>query len=195
MAILFLQRRIGAQSNAADAGAINFHEDCGGVRLQGQDHFDQSSTSSFHMPYRDLEPVSKQLTIVVGLTVVGFMAFGLALSFYRNVLFEETLGSIQQQNNALRDKIGMGFADLEYYRSTQFKDKYAKENLGKLNPGEKVLIITNQPTGTPGASDTEEATARQQAAYEELLRQMPVIEHWQMYLFRKNEIEKLKKGL
>ena len=147
------------------------------------------------MPYRDLEPVSKQLTIVVGLTVVGFMAFGLALSFYRNVLFEETLGSIQQQNNALRDKISMGFADLEYYRSAQFKDKYAKENLGKLNPGEKVLIITNQPLGHAGTSDTEEATARQQAAYEELLRQMPVIEHWQMYLFRKNEIEKLKKGL
>lgn len=148
------------------------------------------------MPYRDLEPLSKQLTIVVGLTVVGFMAFGLALSFYRNVLFESTLQNLSGQNRTLRDKIGLGYRDLEYYRSSQYKDKYAKETLGKLNPGEKVLMITNRPEESSGSSDDEsEFTLRQQAAFEELLRQMPVIEHWKMYLFRKEEVERLKRSL
>ncbi|MBI3331536.1 hypothetical protein HYZ99_01090 [Candidatus Peregrinibacteria bacterium] len=148
------------------------------------------------MPYRDFEPVSKQLTIVVGLTVVGFMAFGLALSFYRNVLFEETLKTIGEQNQGLRETIVLGYQDLEYYRSAQFKDKYAKENLGKLNPGEKALIITEPPKTGTGPIDTSiEPTERQQAAYEEILRQMPVLQHWHLYLFHKNEVEKLRRGL
>jgi len=88
------------------------------------------------MPYRNLEPVSKQLTIVVGLTVVGFMAFGLALSYYRNVLFEQTLLNMKKQNIVLSEHIGHGYRDLEYYSSGQYKDKYAKENLGLVNPGE-----------------------------------------------------------
>ena len=96
------------------------------------------------MPYHHHEPASKQLTILVGLTVVGFMAFGLALSFYRNVLFEQTLSNLGLKNDQLRQRIELGKRELEYYRSTQYKDKYAKENLGLVNPGEQVLIITQE---------------------------------------------------
>ena len=82
------------------------------------------------MAYHHHEPVSKQLTIVVGLTVVGFMAFGLTLSFYRNILFEQTLEEIEAQNEVLRLQIEGGYRDLEYYRSGQYKDKYAKKTGG-----------------------------------------------------------------
>ena len=78
---------------------------------------------------RVTQPVSKQLTIVIGLTVVGFMAFGLALSFYRNILFEQTLSDIETENERIAQTIELGYGDLEYYRSAQYKDKYAKENL------------------------------------------------------------------
>lgn len=148
------------------------------------------------MPYQNLEPVSKQLTIVVGLTVVGFMAFGLALSFYRNVLFEHTLEDIADQNDILREKIEQGKRDLEYYQSAQYKDKYAKENLGKISPGEKVLIITQQPnTLSPFAELDEVANEVQEEAYLELLRQMPTIEHWKIFFFHKEKIEELKRGV
>ncbi|MDP7247931.1 MAG: hypothetical protein QF741_04900, partial [Candidatus Peribacteraceae bacterium] len=66
------------------------------------------------MAYKDLEPVSKQLTIAVGLTVVGFMAFGLILSYYRNVLFDQTLIDMKGQNNGLRASIEEGYRSLEY---------------------------------------------------------------------------------
>lgn len=148
------------------------------------------------MPYQNLEPVSKQLTIVVGLTVVGFMAFGLALSFYRNVLFEHTLEDIADQNDLLREKIEEGKRDLEYYQSAQYKDKYAKENLGKISPGEKVLIITEQAnTLDPFAELDQVASEVQEEAYLELLRQMPTIEHWKIYFFHKEKIEELKRGV
>ena len=145
---------------------------------------------------RDIEPISKQLTIVIGLTVVGFMAFGLALSFYRNILFEKTLADIELQNDTLAANIDQGYRDLEYFRSEQYKDKFAKENLGRLNAGEKLIIITRPPVPINGdivdeALDKE----RREAAYFELLQQMPVIEHWNLYLVQWDKIEELKRGL
>lgn len=148
------------------------------------------------MPYRDLEPLSKQLTIVVGLTVVGFMAFGLALSFYRNVLFEETLQNLSQQNDKLRQQNADSQMNLEYLRSSQYKDKYAKENFGKANPGEHVLIITDdvKPEGAD-ALNSQKSAEQEQALFDQLLRQMPVIEHWDLYLFHREKIEELRKSL
>lgn len=148
------------------------------------------------MAYQHIEPISKQLTIIVGLTVVGFMAFGLALSFYRNVLFEQTLEDIRNQNTALRRNIAGGYKELDYYRSTQFKDKYAKENLSMVKPGEKVLIITEMKRPLD-AIESEEGTyiEEREAAYLELLRQMPVAEHWKLYFFHRDRIEELKRAL
>lgn len=148
------------------------------------------------MAYKDLEPISKQLTIVVGLTVVGFMAFGLALSFYRNILFDEHLKEIAQQNEDLQQQINQSQSDLDYYRSAQYKDKYAKENLGRLNPGEKILIITEEQnpveeTATPDKSRNEKI----QAEFEESLRQMPIYLHWKLFLFERDKLEELRRGL
>lgn len=144
---------------------------------------------------RATQPISKQLTIVIGLTVVGFMAFGLTLSFYRNILFEQTLSDIENQNLRIADTIEQGYGDLEYYRSAQYKDKYAKENLGRLNPGEKLIIITPDPNARgPITQSGSTELERQEAAYFELLQQMPVIEHWQLFLFHRGKLEELKKG-
>ncbi len=146
--------------------------------------------------YSDLEPVSKQLTIIVGLTVVGFMAFGLTLSFYRNILFEVTLENIQEENLKLRRNNAGRLADLEYYRSAQYKDKYAKENLGKVRPGEKAIIIKEEiPEPVYDAQGNTTATDRQEWAFEEVLRQTPVLEHWRLFLFHREKIEGLKQSL
>ncbi len=142
------------------------------------------------------QPISKQLTIVIGLTVVGFMTFGLALSFYRNVLFEQTLQDIADQNSTIAQTIEHGYSDLEYYRSTQYKDKYAKENLGKINPGEKLMIITpNTTTRMPLSQSGSIERDHQEAAYFKLLQQMPIIDHWRLFLFQRDKLEILRKDL
>lgn len=143
---------------------------------------------------KNFEPVSKQLTIVVGLTVVGFMTFGLALSFYRNILFENTLQAIAVQNGKMKQEIDQSQHDLEYYQSYQYKDKYAKENLDKIQAGEKLLVITDEPK-QDAALASDEPTDDQKAKYEELLREIPVIQHWWLFLFHREKIEELKKGL
>ncbi|TSC58029.1 MAG: hypothetical protein Greene041619_808 [Candidatus Peregrinibacteria bacterium Greene0416_19] len=148
------------------------------------------------MTYRNLEPISRQLTIVVGLTVVGFMAFGLSLSFYRNILFEQTLEGLAVQNRALRSQISLSQNDIEYFRSAQFKDKYAKESLGRVNPGEKAIIITkNERPLIPTDSDLLTERERMEQVYLQYLQQLPVLEHWRLYLLHRERIEELKRGL
>lgn len=148
------------------------------------------------MAYNQFEPLSKQITIVIGLTVVGCMAFGLALSFYRNLLFEQTLETMRTQNMRLKENVERGYGDLEYFKSSQYRDKYAKENLGLVTPGENVLIIAMEPEQTTitGIEPTA-PTEQQEAKYFELLRQMPVLEHWNLYLFHREKIDEIKMGL
>lgn len=146
------------------------------------------------MPSNDLSPVSKRLTILIGLSVIGAMAFGLSISFYRNILFEETLKEISLSNRELRADIDNDLEELAYYRSHQYRDKYAKENLGRLNPGEKILILTERheeilSEEENGFSWKEE----REAAYRQYLENIPVVEHWRLYLFDTSELEKLKR--
>lgn len=145
---------------------------------------------------RDIEPLSKQLTIVIGLTVVGFMAFGLALSFYRNILFEQTLREMEVRNREIAKEIDQNYRDLDYFRSVQFKDKYAKENLNKLNPGEKVMIITRAPPSDvlPTASGSA-LRLQQEAKFMEFIQQMPVSEQWWLYFFRRQDLERMREAL
>ena len=90
----------------------------------------------------------------------------------------------------------LAYGDLDYYSSPQFKDKYAKENLNQLNTGEKVLIITEKRRD-PDITGTDQFTPTQQqkVAFDELLRQMPIIDHWKLYLLHRDELEKLRRSM
>lgn len=147
------------------------------------------------MAHQELSTFSKRLTILIGLSVVGAMAFGLAVSFYRNILFEETLKALSGRNKIFRQTIDQELEDLAYYRSVQYRDKYAKENLGKLNAGEKVLILTTPiPPIASGVPASADATEHRQAAYREYLQKIPILEHWLLYLFRSEELAELKRS-
>lgn len=141
------------------------------------------------------EPLQKNLTIIAGLVVVGLMAFGLTLSLYRNLLFEKTLQELEGRNHTLLQDIEQGYRDLEYFRSLQFKDKFAKEQLGRLNVGEKMLLILRTPETPTGKKRAPSSEEERQALYEEFLRQTPVIEHWMLYLFHREKLESMRRGL
>ena len=147
------------------------------------------------MRQREISTFSKRVTILVGLGVVGAMAFGLAISFYRNLLFEETLASLTERNRDLRDSIDKGLESLAYYRSAQYRDKYAKENLAKLSAGEKVLILKPLPEAISFETDDDTTRAEQrEAAYVQYLQKLPVIEHWKLYFLEPEKLTELKQS-
>lgn len=147
------------------------------------------------MAHQEISPLSKRITILIGLSVVSAMMFGLSISFYRNLLFEETLKGLSQKNRELRGQIDDGLALLAYYRSYQYRDKYAKENLGYVHQGEKVLIVAEKPADVTYTEDEQFSyLEKQDAAYRQYLETIPVIEHWHMYLFDPVGIQKLRQS-
>jgi cell division protein FtsB len=147
------------------------------------------------MPYKDAAPFPKQMTIVIGLAVVGLMAFGLALSYYKNILFDQQLLSMQVRNAKLKAEITDGYQHFEYLKSDQYKDKYAKENLGLLRPGEKVLLIDRPTNVTPLTRATDLTEDEKIALFEENLRNIRIIDQWRLYLFHREKIEDLRRAL
>lgn len=146
------------------------------------------------MPQQNISTFSKRFTILIGLGVVGAMAFGLSISFYRNILFEETLENLSDRNRMLREQIDEELEDLAYYHALQYKDKYAKENLGRMNPGEKVLIL-QEPVKLPSLEqDIPSRLEMRDAAYREYLQKIPIIEHWKLYLFDSAGLTALKQS-
>lgn len=148
------------------------------------------------MAYREIAPFPKQMTIVIGLCVVAAMAFGLAISFYNNILFDKRLANMANQNDKLRSEIIAGYKQLDYLRSDQYKDKYAKQNLNRVNYGEKAIqFITDEDPLTYVKPDRQKDDLQRVAIFEESLRTIPVIEQWKWYLFHREKIEELKQKL
>ena len=146
------------------------------------------------MHRQEISTFSKRLTILIGLGVVGAMAFGLSISFYRNLIFEETLENLSKRNQDLRAQIDYGLNELEYYRSLQYRDKYAKENLGRINPGEKVLILTEKSPISYLINDNPDRFKQREAAYKQYLQNIATIEHWRLYLMDYDGLERLKRS-
>lgn len=134
------------------------------------------------------------MTIVIGLCVVGLMAFGLALSYYKNILFDRQLKSMQERNASLKGDIASEYGQLQYYQSDQYKDKYAKENLGLLKTGEKVLVLQRPNNPIESRPNAELTAEDKQAIFEENLRNIRVIDQWNLYLFHRDQIDNLKKN-
>jgi hypothetical protein len=143
--------------------------------------------------YTDIAPVSKQMTIVMGLSVVGLMAFGLVVSVYKNVLFDRQLDLMAERNMQLSQDIVAGYSEIEYFNSPRFKDKFAKESLGLLGEREKVVILPAKPKESVFDSKVGLTPEERQALYEERLRNIRVIDHWRMFLFRRGDIDALRR--
>jgi|GEM_PF-419638 len=82
-----------------------------------------------------------QLLIMGGFFFFFYMFFSLATSIYRDYKLETEITSFEDEINDLADKAGQKPSDLKYLQSNEYKDRYAKENLGLLNPGEKIIIL------------------------------------------------------
>ena len=70
-----------------------------------------------------------------------YMFFALATSIYRDYKLDTEIGSFEDLINDLAERAKQKPADLKYLQSDEYKDRYAKENLNLLNPGEKLIIL------------------------------------------------------
>lgn len=73
-----------------------------------------------------------------------YMFFALATAIYRDYKLESEIQRFEAHIDDLADLVRQKPEDVEYFASMEYKDRYAKENLNLLNPGEKLIIIPEE---------------------------------------------------
>ena len=85
-----------------------------------------------------------QLAILGMFIVFFYMFFALATSIYRDYKLESQIQRFEGQIDELADMAHQKPEDVKYFSSDEYKDRYAKENLNLLNPGERLIIIPKE---------------------------------------------------
>ena len=94
-----------------------------------------------------------QMIVIGGFIFFFYMFFALATSIYRDYKLESEIQKFEADINKLADLAHAKPEDVDYFASVEYKDRYAKENLNLLNPGEKLIIIPGEDrVATKGAA-------------------------------------------
>jgi len=85
---------------------------------------------------------SVQTIIIFGFCIVVYMLFLITKEIYKDHVFvERPFLRIKNENELIRAENERKKKDLLYVSSPQYKDKYAKQNFNKVQPGEKVIVF------------------------------------------------------
>lgn len=98
-----------------------------------------------YKPYSQNYNVTKVI-IIAGLILVAYMFYSLTLSIYKGYQIDEHISNFEGKNDKLRQENLQKLEDYKYYTSEAYIDKIAKQNLGLVNPGEEVIILTDPET-------------------------------------------------
>ncbi len=82
-----------------------------------------------------------QIVVIGGFFFCFYMFFALTTSIYDDYKLETEIEEFEAEIEKLADYANQKPDDLKYLSSDQYKDRYAKENLNLLNPGEKLIIL------------------------------------------------------
>ncbi|MFH0776912.1 MAG: hypothetical protein V1936_04880 [Patescibacteria group bacterium] len=90
------------------------------------------------------QPLYFKIVLGASFSVIIFMLFALARSTYRDLFqvgtyIKTSSTSIEEQKAELAQKP----SELAYAQSPRYREKVAKELLGQKEPGEEVIVITN----------------------------------------------------
>lgn len=101
------------------------------------------------MPFK-FSPTSNiaKLIIVVELILVIYLLNTLTVSVYRGYQIDKVIQDFEEENRRIEEENRQKSEDYEYFTSQNYIEKIAKQNLGLVNPGEEVIILSNQPTAT-----------------------------------------------
>lgn len=85
-----------------------------------------------------------RIILIVGFFIVAYMLYNLTVSIYDNYQIEQHIAEFERKNIELENENQKKLEDFQYYTSKEYIEKVAKQNLGLINQGEKVIIIPDE---------------------------------------------------
>jgi cell division protein FtsB len=122
-------------------------------------------------------PFVTQLVIVGGFLVFLYVFFALATSVYKDYKLDSSIQQFETEIDQLAEKAKQKPKGVAFYQSPEYKDRYAKENLNLLNPGERLIVIPHEDQNVKAeqvATDAIDNTA---------ILKLPNRNQWWAYFF------------
>jgi len=109
-------------------------------------------------PLQDNSPFNvARLIIILGFVIVAYMLYNLTVSIYQNYQIDTHIQAFEDKNSKLEEENQEKIESYQYYTSDMYIEKIAKQNLGLINPGEQVIVITDKDNDTILEAEYEES--------------------------------------
>jgi len=92
--------------------------------------------------------------------MVAYMLYNLTVTIYENHQIDVHIDKFESKNVVLKEENLQKLEDYKYYTSSAYIDKIAKQNLGLVNPGEEVIILTE--ADSTAVLESEDAELKKQ---------------------------------
>lgn len=90
-----------------------------------------------------------KLILIGEFLLVSYLLYALTSYIYKNYQVDYHIKNFQTLNDKIASDNKKAAEDLLYYTSDQYIEKIAKQNLGLVNPGEEVIIISDDLLSQP----------------------------------------------
>ena len=80
--------------------------------------------------------------IIVEFVLVAYLIYSLTRNVYNSYIVDRYIETFEKENSMIALENQKKTYDYLYFTSEEYIDKIAKQNLGLINPGEEVIIIS-----------------------------------------------------
>ncbi len=122
-----------------------------------------------------------KLIIVVELILVIYLLNTLTVSVYRGYQIDRVIAEYEAENRRIEDENRQKSEDYDYFSSPNYIEKIAKQNLGLINYGEEVIILSKK-------DPVETIRENEAAGNDNKLNEMNNAGKWWVFFFDRNGI-------
>jgi len=83
---------------------------------------------------------------VIEFTLVSYLLYSLTKNIYNSYQVDQVIESFQKENAVIEEENRKKNEDYLYFTSEEYIDKIAKQNLGLVDKGEEVIILSQDVT-------------------------------------------------
>lgn len=85
-----------------------------------------------------------KFVIFLEFILVAYLVYALTKNVYQNYKVDQIIEAYKADNESIENQIKSKTDEYLYVTSEEYIDKIAKQNLGYINPGEEVIVLSNE---------------------------------------------------
>lgn len=84
-----------------------------------------------------------KVVILLEFVLVSYLIYALTKNVYQNYKVDKIIETYKLENEKIEEQIKNKTEEYLYVSSEEYIDKIAKQNLGYINPGEEIIVLSN----------------------------------------------------